>query len=548
MKTYQRLTHHKYWLSKYTILPKLSLSLEKQLFIYHHAYLFNKNMIFKWYFRIMNTVAMETTGGAEVEVTAQQVQGMEVGDGQVGEGGNEGGIQQDSVGSGKDVIHDGKVDELTTSVSEGKLDDKWEYYVVAPFIMPTCIWEDETEKIIWLGFPELSLVEVVDKIKELLKRDIPTCILVLCWQKYVHNVNEDTLEKYITEVSKLAMDSIHKLGHTTVYYVPQWERVWNKTTSVNLKIRVCNLDAGLPPCNLHKKMLVSVNKGRVFYIRTNLFAEYLNGTGVGETLSYAGLARVKDTVKTYCKLGFVDMERPPSKIVPGDVEPPPLFLTRGYKDKPEMMEFIRQSGLRQPSRPHSLNRRNQGQAQLQGQRTRSVSSAGRMEPPRAQVARGRTKVKPNTNVEWTSEDDLTEGEIRTREFLERKKKIDRKVYGPDAEELASRLKDLRLQGVQERKGSQNKVRALERQVKELREDCNEKERKLREQRLRLREYRDSERRIRDLKSDIRDKDDTIRRLRNDRDMAEAESALWQDAYEKISDAVDGKSDGKRRRK
>ena len=122
------------------------------------------------------------------------------------------------------------------------------------------------------------------------------------------------------------------------------------------------------------------------------------------------------------------------------------------------------------------------------------------------------------------------------------------MYGLDAEELASRLKDLRLQGVQERKGSQNKVRALERQVKELREDCNEKERKLREQRLRLREYRDSERRIRDLKSDIRDKDDTIRRLRNDRDMAEAESALWQDAYEKISDAVDGKSDGKRRRK
>lgn len=295
----------------------------------------------------------------------------------------------------------------------------------------------------------------------------------------------------------------------------------------------------MPPCNLHKKMLVSVNRGRVFYIRPNLFTEWVNKTGVGETLNHAGLLRVKELVNIYCVNGFADQERPPSQPVSRDVEPPPLFLSRGYSKNPQMLEFIRQSGLRQPSRPQSVG----GRVQQQGavNRTRSVSNAGRMGPPRNQETRGRSRVKvPDNGLRWEAEDDLTMEERRQRRQQDIKNKLDKRRFGPDVDELSGRLRLLRLKGVKEGQRSKQRERVLEGKVRDLEREVNEKERRIKDMKDRLRESRDGERRNRDLKQENREKESRIKRLRGDLNEMRNEMEAWRAAYEKISEAVDGK--------
>ena len=432
----------------------------------------------------------------------------------------------------KDVVEDARDDELILVKKGGKLDENKMYYIIAPWTMPTCIWTDVQDKILWIGHPGKKLSEVVDQITALLAQENPCNILVLSLQAFIGDTNVEALEKVLDDITRLAMGSIHKLAWCCVFYVPQLERVWHRTTAVNLHIRLCNLNMDQAPCNLHKKMLVSVNRGRVFYIRPNLFTEFVNESGVGETLNHAGLLRVKEVVDLYCANAFGDQPRLPSQAVPGDVEPPPLFLSRGYSKNPKMMEHIKQAGLRMPSRPQSATG---------GGRNRS-NSAGRVDPPK-NYSRGRTKVKSNGLV-WTEEDDLTAAEIREKRQLEARKKLEKRRAGPDVDELAGRLKDLRLKGVKDNQRSKRREKFLEGRVKELEREVNENERRMRDQRDKLRELCDSDRKIREVKQEMKEKDNKIRRMKNELAEVRKEMDAWRDGYEKICEVLDGK----RRRK
>ena len=498
------------------------------------------------------SLPMEQNGEGEIEV-ANVVGGDEkqeevtMGDTTVNEGGEsldkDKEKVEDDAGAGVnsgDKIQDAEDDEMILVKTVGTVKQNRIYYIIAPWTMPTCIWTDIQDNIKWIGHPGKKLTEVVEQITDLLSRSEPSNILVLSLQDFIGNTNQDVIERVLDDITRKAMGSVHRLAWCCVFYVPQLERVWSRTTGVNQHIRLCNLNMNQAPCNLHKKMLVSVNKGRVFYIRPNLFTEWVNKTGVGETLNHAGLLRVKELVNIYCVNGFTDDERPPSQPVSRDVEPPPLFLSRGYSKNPQMMEFIRQSGLRQPSRPQSA--RGYNQQQEPGSRNRSLSSVG---PPRNQDNRGRPRVKVQDNgLRWEEEDDLTVEERRVKRRLDIKNKLDSRRLGPDVDELAGRLRDLRLKGVKDSQRSRQREKNLEGKVRDLEREVNEKDRRIRDMKDRLRESRDSDRRNRDLKQENREKADKVRRLSGDLAEMRKEMEAWRTAYEKICEVVDGK----RRRK
>ena len=348
----------------------------------------------------------------------------------------------------KDLVEDGD-DGLGEAKNIIGMDPNKEYLVISFHHLPQCLYDGDKEKANWIAWPELGINATTDKIKELLRTDEPKNILVLAYQKFVHNTNVTTLEKHLNEVSKMAMESIHNLAIGNFFYVPQFERIWDRKTALNQHVRLLNLNCGLPPCNVQKRFLVSYNKGRVHYVRPNLFTEYVKGSGVGETLSYAGYVRLMQVALKYLYNAFEEMERPVSRAMAGDTEPPPLFLTPGYKTNVVMQRHIREAGLRQPSRPRVASEEpevvkpapaNRGRGRFRGQGAARAATTNRGRgryrgqdrryATRSQ-SRVREKVRDN-GLEWTKEDDMSADEWREYKM----KKLEKRRFGPDADKLA----------------------------------------------------------------------------------------------------------------
>ena len=263
---------------------------------------------------------------------------------------------------------------------------------------------------------------------------------------------------------------------------------------------------------------------------------------------------MKETVLKYVSFGFLDVERPKSKPIAGDIEPPPLFLTNGYKGNEQMLGFIKKAGLRMPSRPQSMSVGRTGQQAQAGTRgrTRSVSAhRGNMGPPKEPNFRGRVKEnvamkrrqyqKPEKKekkekLEWTSDDELTEEEKRTKGYLEARGR--RK---PDVEDLSEQLEEMKLKGIQASKRNKEKFLTFERRIRELRDEIGEKDRKNKELKEKLRDYKDDEQKMKD---EIKDGKSKIRRLREQLAEADVDVDEWRRAYERISDDLGQK----RRRK
>ena len=454
--------------------------------------------------------------------------------------------------------------ENTDKVEEAD-DDKTDFngerktIVIAPFEMSELIWKDDELQVFWFGFPDLNINAMTVQIKKILKTEEPLNIIVLAYQKFISINDVTTIEKHLNEIASLAMDSIHNLGISCMWYVPQEERIWEKNTQLNHHIRLLNLNMDMAPCNVHKNLLFSVKNGRIHYVRPTCWKEYVEGTGVGRNLSLAGLTRVKESVLMYANKAFTGEERPASKPIAGDIEPPPLFLTQGYKDDKKMQDFIKKSGLRQASR-QGLGlgvKNNQGQTvarpfSARGHpRNRSVSARGRpMGPPRDQSFRGRSdtvKSQKSNGVKEASkkvdkievpkkkdekievpkkrkeddryddrsetdrmddtDEDMTEEERRTKYYLEEKGRRQ-----PDLEDLSEKLEDMRIKGLQLSKRNREKFEGFERRIKELRDEVYEKDKKIKDQRDRLRDSRDNEKKIRMLNDKLRDKNDRIRTL------------------------------------
>ena len=420
------------------------------------------------------------------------------------------------------VVEEEENEEAEDNTEKSKADVR-ETVILAGFILTRTLWQEENEKAKWIRMQGEHIEEVTTSILAMMDREVPTNFLIMMYQEFVHKVDIATLESHIDQVTAKARNSeIHKVTVPTLWNRPEDERIWGSISAINQHIRIVTLDMGRPVLSMHKAMLISNNNGKIQYIRPEMWSEYQNRIGLGATLSFEALKMVKSYIKKYLDgKGFDNIDRPRSNTVAPDMLPPPLCYTRGYKDDDKMMEFIKEAGLRTPAKPTSFNR--------PGAPGKGAGSSGTQRAPRSSKPSAARRLDISSD-----EDDYTEGERRTRRYLEAKKKIGKK-RGEDTDDLANQLKNMRVEGIRASKRSKEKYEKFEDKIKDLEGKMSEKDRK-------LKKLYEKEKRITMLEDKLDDKYKVIKKLRADLAEADCQIEEWREAYEQEKKAADDERD------
>lgn len=436
------------------------------------------------------------------------------------------------------------------------------YVVVGHFLMPGVVWDEEATGISWVGLPATDIRSVTDYIKTLLSTSTPSNIVVIAYQTFISSVDVQVIEKHMNELVLASANSgIHQVVFPTMYHVPVQELSWPKVLAMNQVIRLLTLDCGRPPLNLHKMFLKNLAKGKVQYIRAELWAEFTNKQGVGSTPSWEGLKVVKNGVLKYCYSGgFEDIARPMSKCMAPDMTPPPLCFTYEYKHSEEMMHFIQKEGLRVPARPTGAGNTGAPSGGIrptarQQKRKGNVQTFKTPPPPTPSSSRRTSSVSSTQGIGWktkedvaskspvswtnkrkdsvdqqdNSDNDLTEDEQRTKRYLAEKGR--KRSPSVATEDLAGQLEKLRVDGIKQSKRSRIKYERFEDEIADLKR----KVRKMDENEITL-------------KDDIKEKDKKIKKLQKELAKADVDADEWQDAYESLRDECDRNNDGGNRRR
>ena len=146
-----------------------------------------------------------------------------------------------------------------------------------------------------------------------------------------------------------------------------------------------------------------------------------------------------------------------------------------------------------------------------------------------QIMKNKLTYKPEkiNKVEWTSDDDLTEEEIRTKGYLEAKGR--RK---PEVDDLSVQLEEMRLKGVQTSKRNKAKFQGFERRIRDLKDEVYAKDKKVKVMEKKIRDYKEDENKMKD---DIKDFKAKVKRLREQLAEADVDVEEWRRAYERASD-------------
>lgn len=427
-------------------------------------------------------------------------------------------IEEDETIDDKELDNDGFLpihDE--EKASEKSKSEVRETVVLSGFSLSRALWKDEEEKEKWITMQGKEMDHVTTSILAMMDREVPTNFVILVYQSFVGVEDIVTLEEHMSQIQMKAMSSeLHKVVIPTIFNRPIDERIWGSISALNQHIRILCLDMGRPMLNLHKAMLSSTNNGKIQYIKPQMWHEYQNRTGIGATLSFEGLTMVKNYLKKYLDGGgFEQIDRPASKVVAPDMIPPPLCYTNGYKGNDQMMDFIKEAGLRTPARP-----------------TGNQKQAGPKKTVQAREKRGREEIAKSARkrLDLTSDEDVTEEERRTRRYLEAKKKLGKK-RGEDTDALTKELNNMRIEGIKASKRSREKYENFEKKIKELEGKVSEKDRK-------LKKLNENEKRMKKLEDKLDEKYEVIRKLRADLAEADVEIEEWKDAYEEEKEARD----------
>ena len=374
-----------------------------------------------------------------------------------------------------EVISSAEIQQVTKSLSSLNTSEAMDtsepnMIIIAHFSMPTAILDQKATGIKWISVPRTSIDAVTHKILEELKERNPQeakCLTVCAYQQFLTTHDSATLEKHLVKITKAAVDSkIHKLSLATFIFVPEEERTWEKAAMLNQHLRLLNLDMGLEPNNVHKGLNFSFTKGKVVYIRYNLWKERMEGTGVGATLNTEGLKRYKIYLLKFIHGGgFTEKEGPVVRAVGGEGVPAPLCFTRGYKGNDKMLGFIKEKGLRLPAKPEGDNR-------TDAQKNREAIRA------RARQFGEESRAKYG---EWKDETDRKterkENGMRGRERLESRDKERRENK---EHQLKQEVHKLKLESIKARNRSRVKYEEFERQITMLKDKVKQRERMLSE--------------------------------------------------------------------
>jgi hypothetical protein len=191
-----------------------------------------------------------------------------------------------------------------------------------------------------------TLEQIVEEIKVDIRDIKPKNLILHCFGKTLHQRTNQSVIDYVYElVDMVDNEGIHNIAPSTNHFIPNKPRTWTHVANFNCQMRMVNIDRGQPPLTLHK-CLMDREHGDHGQLLCNgkMWVEYCQGEGLGDNLSRTGLGKYKQFILKAFKYQFQQQHEPSSRNI-GTPKPPPLAVTPGYEDNPQMRKFMEEKGI-----------------------------------------------------------------------------------------------------------------------------------------------------------------------------------------------------------
>ena len=220
-------------------------------------------------------------------------------------------------------------------------------HIYSCYKMLPILWEDVVDTINYHDLSKHSYHQMMYVIHDDIRDKIPKWMTICCFDQVALTLPNKTILEGCKEMIKLVeAEGIHKLSFGTIQFPPEHQSKWEKIGKLNSEIRLLNIDRNIPPLALHKALMKHMfdNNTGPLMIKGYMWEQFIKKTGLGETISFAGMKKMKSFLVQAVQKQFLQMNRPNSKRWLGTCQPPPLCATDEYKDDWTMCRFLREKG------------------------------------------------------------------------------------------------------------------------------------------------------------------------------------------------------------
>ena len=209
------------------------------------------------------------------------------------------------------------------------------------------LWEDVVDSINYIDLSKHSYRQMMYVLHDDVSNKTPKWMTVCCFDQVALTVPNKTILEGCNELIKLVeQEGLHKISFGTIQFPPEHQTKWVKIGELNAEIRLLNIDRKIPPLALHKALMKHMfpdNKGPLM-VKGMMWQQYIKRTGLGETISDAGMSKLKHFLLQAVQKQFLSMSRKPSNRWLGTSQPPPLHSTEDYYSVETMCHFLREKG------------------------------------------------------------------------------------------------------------------------------------------------------------------------------------------------------------
>lgn len=264
----------------------------------------------------------------------------------------------------------------------------------------------------WVVQLNPSLIETTAQIGRFCDEQTPKTLIIQCLSQYLDAYPINEIRDHIKMViAKAERNPVHQLVVCSMPFKPIHECYWMAVSELNSFIRLSNLSLHQCPLSLHKASLTKVPKLQALAVNGRMWAEKVDGSGLGSTLSPAGVRKHETWI---CRHAVLAMQQDNAVLAAPDAEniiPARLQDTPGYKTS-KFTEMLKTLGTYVPGpvkeqyqrfgQGNKGNQRNQRRRQRMGKNKGGVVKENQDLRPRLQSIQKRRSSNVSTARSSTS--------------------------------------------------------------------------------------------------------------------------------------------------
>lgn len=221
--------------------------------------------------------------------------------------------------------------------------DSEDHYVVLDYKIPSDILAKARGLIKFITMPNANQKELTDTVMNLINKSTPskqTYITGAIFQRNFKTLGREGVAAIATRLTDHILDNreakrgLHTVHLTlaTIQYLPSMENLWSDIWRTNIFLKQKTVALGMVPLNMTKWLTRSAKEDvKEIEMKGTMFEEFLNKTGLGTTLSQAGMIKTTDGIIRHHTKGVRNSN------TAGDITEvmlKPITETRGYQDNP----------------------------------------------------------------------------------------------------------------------------------------------------------------------------------------------------------------------